>query len=125
MLTDGNKLYLFARKRVKQKDSSEASCSIAVQIYQIERKDCKVHGFKYERQITLMKNSFDAFSKDGNSSTFVGTSAQWATNGQVLVCFSIKNRIICFDLENGLKISKATFWSSSESQTSLLIYFNY
>lgn len=72
-----------------------------------------------------MKNQFDAFSKDRNSATFVGTGAQWATNGQVLVCFSLKNKLICFDLATGRKISKSTFWTSGDSQSNSMIYFNY
>jgi hypothetical protein len=59
----------------------------------------------------------------------VGTSAQWATNGQVLLCFSVKNRLLCFDLATGRKISKVAFWTAgdsfSDSASNALIYFNY
>jgi len=73
----------------------------------------------------LLKSKFDAFSKDQNSDTFIGKTAQWATNGQILLCFSKKNKLFCFDLKTGLKICKTIFWTASDTYANSMLYFNY
>ena len=98
---------------------------IIINIYQIERGD-HLPEFKYLRQITLFKNGFEPFIKDKNSGEFVGQKAQWATNGQVLICFGKKNKLHWFDLSTGRKISKTNrYWTSSDPVDDLMIYFNY
>lgn len=50
MLTEGRFLYVFARKRMKLKDSGESkSPLICVSIYSIEQNEGSAPNFKYER----------------------------------------------------------------------------
>jgi len=70
---------------------------IVISVYKIEREG-ELPEFKYLRQVTLLKNGFEPFVKESNSQTFVGQQAQWATNGEVLLCFGKKNKLYWFDL---------------------------
>jgi len=81
------------------------------------------YAFNYERQVTLMKNQFKPFVKDKLSENFVSTQAQWATNGNILLYFSVKGKVISFDLATGKKTSKCKYWDSCEQFQ--MIYFNY
>lgn len=82
--------------------------------------------FKFIRTFTLLKNEFEPFVKESNSETFVGQQAQWATNGQVLLCFGKKNRLYWFDIETGRKISKnKKYWTAGEVLEESMIHFNY
>jgi hypothetical protein len=72
MITEGQHLYVFCRKRVKQKDSGDYKIQICVLIYRISK---DFVGFEYLRYVTLMKNQQKAYCKENNKVEFVSSLA--------------------------------------------------
>lgn len=124
IITEGKNLYVFGRQKKKKPDQSD-QVVIVINVYKIVR-ESELPEFKFIRTFTLLKNEFEPFVKESNSETFVGQQAQWATNGQVLLCFGKKNRLYWFDIETGRKISKnKKYWTAGEVLEESMIHFNY
>lgn len=104
MITDGQNIYVFARNKTKKPDNQSDKVSIVINIYKIvrsEKSENDLPQFIYQRQITLIWKDNESFEKDENSEKFVSQLSQWATNGQMLLCFARPSRVYWFDLETG------------------------
>lgn len=73
MLTEGSNLYVFGRQKKKKNDQTE-QVVIVINVYEIAREG-DLPGFKFLRQVTLLKNGLEPFVKESNSQSFVGQQA--------------------------------------------------
>jgi len=139
ILTEGNFLYVFGRQKISQSEDQKASnqeqqYSIVINIYEVERDPVNVAlpSFNYVKQIVLEKpikgaqNAFRPWLKEKNQEKFLGLESQWATNGQILLCFHTgKKKVYYFDVSTGKKINKLGCNQGAIQNHWTMIYYNY
>jgi hypothetical protein len=79
-----------------------------------------------EKPIKGAQNAFRPWLKEKNQEKFLGLESQWATNGQILLCFHTgKKKVYYFDVSTGKKINKLACNQGAIQNHWTMIYYNY
>lgn len=96
-----SKLGLTEEQEEEQKDAEEPDNipKLALEVYDPS------NDFKFVKQVTLCKKNKAPFKKSGNSDEWL-RKTKWASNGQVIACFTDDGKIRFFSIETGHMVSK-------------------